>query len=229
MRTPIWNLQCCSINCDFTYLQLIAGPVLSAIHIFSVVEEMRAAPVNTLNPQRTAMIVADFVKVPNSPFYLTYHACLCSAPDSCITNQNGKVSSPAELRYRENLLFPDRLIEEAGSVKVGQPLRKVLNKSSKLEELREIFPKEKFLISCNNLWTDLVLEQSATGEDALRGWLVAALAADMEKLGLGSSQTVLPAAYEKMESIFPSFLSEMKIRGWYTDQFLDGNGSRFAF
>ena len=39
------------------------SPLLSIIHIYSVVEEMRAAPVNTLNPQRTAMIVADFVKV----------------------------------------------------------------------------------------------------------------------------------------------------------------------
>lgn len=43
--------------------QLVVGPLLSIIHIYSVVEEIRAAPVNTLNPQRTAMIVADFLKV----------------------------------------------------------------------------------------------------------------------------------------------------------------------
>lgn len=49
------------IICDI--LQLLVGPVLSVLHIYSVCEEMRAAPVNTLNPQRTAMIVADFVKV----------------------------------------------------------------------------------------------------------------------------------------------------------------------
>lgn len=42
---------------------MIVGPLLSVIHVYSVIEEMRAAPVNTLNPQRTAMIVADFVKV----------------------------------------------------------------------------------------------------------------------------------------------------------------------
>lgn len=45
------------------WLQLIAGPLLSVVHIYCVCEEMRAAPVNTLNPQRTAMIVADFLKV----------------------------------------------------------------------------------------------------------------------------------------------------------------------
>lgn len=44
-------------------LQLVVAPLLSVIHIYSVCEEMRAAPVNTLNPQRTAIIVADFVKV----------------------------------------------------------------------------------------------------------------------------------------------------------------------
>lgn len=44
-------------------LQLIAAPLLSAVHIYSVAEEMRATPVNTLNPQRTAMIVAEFIKV----------------------------------------------------------------------------------------------------------------------------------------------------------------------
>lgn len=44
-------------------LQLIVGPLLSIVHVYSVVEEMRATPVNTLNPQRAAMIVADFLKV----------------------------------------------------------------------------------------------------------------------------------------------------------------------
>lgn len=44
-------------------LQLVVAPLLSIIHVYSVCEEMRATPVNTLNPQRTAMIVAEFVKV----------------------------------------------------------------------------------------------------------------------------------------------------------------------
>lgn len=45
------------------FLQMVVGPLLAGLHIYSVTEEMRAAPVNTLNPQRTAMIVAEFVKV----------------------------------------------------------------------------------------------------------------------------------------------------------------------
>ena len=47
----------------YSFFQLVVGPVLSVLHVYSVIEEMRAAPVNTLNPQRTAMIVADFLKV----------------------------------------------------------------------------------------------------------------------------------------------------------------------
>lgn len=46
--------------------QLIWAPILSAIHLYAVQQEMRAAPINTLNSQRTAMLVADFVKVSTS-------------------------------------------------------------------------------------------------------------------------------------------------------------------
>lgn len=198
------GIQLASTVCSSIQGKLIAAPLLAVVHIYSVAEEMRAVPVNTLNPQRTAMIVADFVKA-------------------------GKISSPADLRYREDVVFPGRVIEEAGSVKVGQPLRKVVKSPSKLEELIEIFPNEKFLISCRNKHRDMILEYSASGEDALRGWLVAAFAAEIEKSVDGPKQTVMRSAYEKMESVFPSFISEVKKRGWHTDRFLDGLGSRYAF
>ncbi|ONK57377.1 uncharacterized protein A4U43_C10F19460 [Asparagus officinalis] len=198
------GIQLASTICSTTQGKLIAAPLLSAIHIYSVAEEMRAAPVNTLNSQRTAMIVADFLKT-------------------------GKISSPADLRYRENLVFPDRLIEEAGSVKVGQPLRKIVENPSKLEELREIIPNEKFIISRKTKHTDMILEHGASGEDALRGWLMAAFAAEMQKSSAGPKRDVMGLAHEQMESVFPSFISEVKKRGWHTDRFLDGLGSRYAF
>ncbi|PNT61484.1 hypothetical protein BRADI_5g15767v3 [Brachypodium distachyon] len=148
----------------------------------------------------------------------------------CSTTQgkSGKVSSPAELRYREDLLFPNRLIEEAGSVKVGQPLCRILS-PQRVEQLRATYPNEKFLLSLKSNKTYMVLEQSATGEDALRGWLVAAFASEMEKSGVGSRDSVLNEAYQKMEDVFPMFVSEVRSRGWYTDQFLDGNRSRIAY
>jgi hypothetical protein len=143
--------------------------------------------------------------------------------------QSGKISSPAELRYREDLLFPNRLIEEAGSVKIGHPLRKVLSPGL-VEQLRTTFPNERFILSQRgNKTRYMVLEQSASGEDALRGWLVAAFTSEMEKSGVGSRDSVLNDAYHKMERVFPTFVSEVRSRGWYTDQFLDGNGSRIAF
>ena len=142
--------------------------------------------------------------------------------------QSGKVSSPAELRYREDLLFPNQLIEEAGSVKIGQPLRRVLCPGL-VKQLRATFPNEKFLLNQKSNKTYMVLEQSASGEDALRGWLVAAFASEMERSGMGSRDAALNEAYEKMDRVFPTFVSEVRSRGWYTDQFLDGNGSRIAF
>ncbi|KAJ4955337.1 hypothetical protein NE237_012120 [Protea cynaroides] len=196
------GIQLASTVCSSMHGKLIVTPLLSLVHIYCVAEEMRATPINTLNPQRTALIVANFLKT-------------------------GDISSPADLRYREDLLFPGRVIEDAGSVKVGRALHKIV-KPSKFGELREIFPKEKFLINCGAKWTDMVLEHSATGEDALKGWLVAAYAASMEKSSHGMREILLLEAYEKTESLFPSFLSELKKKGWHTDRFMDGTGSRFA-
>ncbi|XP_057965608.1 protein root UVB sensitive 2, chloroplastic [Malania oleifera] len=197
------GIQLASTICSSMQGKLVVGPLLAVIHIYSVTEEIRAAPVNTLNPQRTAMIVADFLKT-------------------------GKISSPADLRYREDLLFPGRLIDGAGNVKVGRTLRDVV-KPSKLYKLKEIFPEEKFLLSCGNKWTDMVLELNATGEDALRGWLVAAYAATMENSVHESTASIMQEAYEKMNSVFTPFLSELQAKGWHTDRFLDGTGSRFAW
>ncbi|KAI3874418.1 hypothetical protein MKW92_012172 [Papaver armeniacum] len=198
------GIQLASTVCSTMQGKMVVGPVLSILHIYSVVEEMRAAPINTLNPQRTAMIVADFVK-------------------------RGKISSPADLRYQEDLLFPGRLIEDAGSVKVGRAIRKAI-KPSKLHELKEMFPAEKFILSCSTgKSTDMVLAQNATGEDALKGWIVAALAANMEPSVNSSNDTNFKEAYEQMNNLFPKFVSELKTKGWHTDRFLDGTGSRFAW
>ncbi|XP_078167401.1 protein root UVB sensitive 2, chloroplastic-like isoform X2 [Carex rostrata] len=193
-----------STVCSTMQGKMIVGPLLSALHIYGVTQEMKAIPLNTLNPQRTAMIVADFIK-------------------------SGTVSNPADLRYRENLIIPDRLIEEAGNVKVGKPLCESLNQRS-INRLKEAFSNEKFFINQKGKTSYMVLEVNGTGEDALRGWLVAAFAAEMEKSVASSSEDeILHEAREKMVKIFPSFISQVKSRGWHTDQFLDGNRIRFSY
>ncbi|KAG9155807.1 hypothetical protein Leryth_004069 [Lithospermum erythrorhizon] len=197
------GIQLASTICSSTQGKMVVGPVLAGIHVYSVCEEMRAAPVNTLNPQRTAMIVADFVKT-------------------------GRVSSPADLRYKEDLLFPGRLIEDAGNVRVGRGLHDVM-KPSKLRQLKETFHDEKFLLNFGTKWTDMILEHKATGEDALRGWLVAAYAANTDKTVEEPDQSILHNAYEKMNMTFSPFLGELQAKGWHTDRFLDGTGTRFAF
>ncbi|XP_011080040.1 protein root UVB sensitive 2, chloroplastic isoform X3 [Sesamum indicum] len=196
------GIQLASTVCSSMQGKLVVGPLLSLFHIYCVTEEMRATPVNTLNPQRTAMIVADFLK-------------------------RGRIPSPADLRYQEDLLFPGRLIEEAGSVKVGRPLHNVV-KPSQLHQVKEKFPEEKFILNRGTKWTDMILERNATGEDALKGWLVAAYAAEIEKTLLKTSSDPLEEAYERMVNVFSPFLSELQAKGWHTDRFLDGTGCRFA-
>ncbi|VFQ68250.1 unnamed protein product [Cuscuta campestris] len=196
------GIQLASTICSSTQGKMVVGPLLAAIHIHCVTEEMKATPVNTLNPQRTALIVKNFVKT-------------------------GKVSSPADLRYQEDILFPGRMIEDAGNVKVGRTLSKAI-RPSHLQHLKEAFPEEKFLLCRGPKSTDMILEHNATGEDALRGWLVAAYASAMEKSLHGSGENVVQEAYEKMNTVFIPLLSELQAKGWHTDQFLDGRGSRFV-
>ncbi|XP_071689448.1 protein root UVB sensitive 2, chloroplastic-like [Rutidosis leptorrhynchoides] len=192
------GIQLLSTVCTSMQGKMIVGSLLSVVHVYSTYEEMRAAPINTLNPQRTAMIIEDFLKT-------------------------GKVSSPADLRYREDLLFPGRVIKEAGNVKVGRQLHKAM-KPSRFKQLKEIFPDEKFILNFGNKSTDMVLEQNASGEDALRGWLVAAYVFPAVNLDV----EMLEEAYEKMNTVMPMLQSELQSKGWHTDRFLDGTGSRYG-
>ncbi|KAG5055377.1 hypothetical protein JHK85_007887 [Glycine max] len=154
---------------------------------------------------------------------------LASTICASMQGKAGIVSSPADLRYRENLLFNVHVKEDAGNVRVGKDVHKVI-KPSRLLELKQVFPEEKFLLNFGNKCIDMVLEQDASGEDALRGWLVAAYAAQTHSFSHELSATsVLHEAYEKMNGVFPVFLRELQNKGWHTDRFLDGTGSRFAF
>lgn len=110
---------------------------------------------------------------------------------------------------------------------MGRALHKAI-KPSRLVELQQVFPGEKFLLNRENRCIDMVLEQDATGEDALRGWLVSAYAVQIDKSSHELSASVMLQACEKMNEVFPVFLKELQNKGWHTDRFMDGTGSRFA-
>ncbi|KAG4976770.1 hypothetical protein JHK86_036244 [Glycine max] len=152
---------------------------------------------------------------------------LASTVCASMQGKAGSVSSPADLRYREDLLFPRRLIEDAGNVRVGRDLHKVI-KPSRLLESKQVFPGEKFILNGDNRCIDMVLEQDAIGKDALRGWLVASYAVQIGKSSHELSTSTLLQAYEKMNEVFPAFIKELQCKGWHTDRFLDGSGCRFA-
>ncbi|KAL3677974.1 hypothetical protein R1sor_020930 [Riccia sorocarpa] len=194
--------------------KLLAAPVLSAVHLYSVTQEMRAAPINTLNGQRTAMLVADFLKT-------------------------GKVSRPADLRYRERLILPVGLLQEAGNVSVGASLVSKVSKPSVFMELAKAFSNERFLLNFSDQRTDLILHQSATGEDAVRGWLLAAyahqLAQDNDPCGKDDARShgfglkkmaALRDAHERTERSLPTLIQGLKDNGWHTHLFLEGSGYR---
>lgn len=110
---------------------------------------------------------------------------------------------------------------------MGRTLHKII-KPSRLHEIKHLFPEEKFLLNGGGKCIDMVLEHDASGEDALRGWLVAAYASQMHKPSQELSAGILLEAYDKMNDVFPLFLRTLQNKGWHTDRFLDGGGSRFS-
>lgn len=207
------GIQLASTVCSSMQGKLVVAPLLSAVHLFSISQEMRAAPLNTLNAQRTASLVAEFVKTGNIP-------------------------CPAELRYKERLLLPVCLNHDAGSVEAGAPMKRAVDKPSVLKLWKEKFEKERFLLCFKDKQTDMVLHRNATGEDVVRGWLLGAYAARIaqgegdlevcpgaEGFGLQKSEA-LEQAYEHMEKSFPRLISGLREKGWHTDLFLEGSGER---
>lgn len=208
------GIQLASTLCATMQGKLLITPVLSAVHLYSVTQEMRAAPVNTLNSQRTGFLVADFIKT-------------------------GQVSRPAELRYRERLILPVKLQKDAGNVRVGTSLMRVISKPSELAHLKSQLPDERFLLKFSDRTTDLVLHQAANGEDAIRGWLMAAYAHKFAcqsgsqthglvgEKGFGLRKaSLLKEAYEQTEKVLPAFLEGLREQGWHTELFLGGSGYR---
>lgn len=149
------------------------------------------------------------------------------------------MSKPAEIRYRERLILPVKLQQDAGNVRVGTSLVRVINKPSGLAHLKSQFPDERFLLKFSDKTTDLVLHQSATGEDAVRGWLMAAYAHKfagddahsarelVNDKGFGLKKaSALKDAYEQTEKVLPAFLEGLREQGWHTELFLGGSGCR---
>ncbi|CAI5946591.1 unnamed protein product, partial [Closterium sp. NIES-64] len=73
------GLKLASSVCQTAQAKLAAVPVLAAVHLWSVTEEMRAVPINTLNAQRTNVLINHFLS-------------------------SGELLSPVDMRWRENIM-----------------------------------------------------------------------------------------------------------------------------
>ncbi|GJP56764.1 hypothetical protein CLOM_g15815 [Closterium sp. NIES-68] len=190
------GLKLASSVCQSAQAKLAAVPVLAAVHLWSVTEEMRAVPINTLNAQRTNVLINHFLS-------------------------SGELLSPVDMRWKENIVKPDpphilpaahrlalqpavqgvksssaRSSSIAGATTtiatssisssssrlcVGAPLSEALGSPSNLAKLKKLFSNEKFLLSCPERDTaggvpkkmHLILHKTADGQDAIRGWLLA--------------------------------------------------------
>jgi hypothetical protein len=156
---------------------------------------------------------------------------LTKSSRQCAFWQTGNVSSPAELRYRERLILPVGLEKDAGNVRVGAPLQSGgVGKPSVMAELKQRFNGEQFLLHFGDQATDMVLHQKATGEDAVRGWLLATHVSRLCKERKFQDADVygklLEKAYDETERSLPDLISGLREHGWHSHLFLEGSGVR---
>ncbi|MCO5603477.1 hypothetical protein L7F22_057627 [Adiantum nelumboides] len=204
------GIRLASTVCSRISGKLVALPLISAVHLFSISQQIRAAPLNTLNSQRTACIIAEFVKT-------------------------GNVPTPAEIRYKERLALPVTLNVEAGSVVVGASIRRAFGKPSLLKITKAKFREERILLSFHDRHHDrqthMVLHRNATGEDVVRGRLLSAYIAGgklnpvVQDFG-ARKREAMEEAYELLDKSFPILVLGLREAGWHTDLFLEGGGER---
>eukprot|EP00271_Cylindrocystis_brebissonii_P014383 TRINITY_DN3572_c0_g1_i1.p1 TRINITY_DN3572_c0_g1~~TRINITY_DN3572_c0_g1_i1.p1 ORF type:complete len:644 (+),score=67.78 TRINITY_DN3572_c0_g1_i1:316-2247(+) len=218
-----------------TEAKLLLLPFLSFGHLYCVATEMRATPINTLNAERTALLVTDYLK-------------------------ERRVASPGEVRYRERIIWPADTSQLAGNVRLGKPILSVIGQHpSTLAQLVESFPGEKFLLHFNEdnrgVRADLILHQEASGEDVVKAWLLAGNVAEMAKqrrdergsqcdaaelLSTSSTFPLLPVGEAAMGGVngdylrkdclakatlrtnrmLPELLAGLREKGWLTKEFL---------
>ncbi|MCO5586330.1 hypothetical protein L7F22_040269 [Adiantum nelumboides] len=203
------GIRLVSTVCSSMSGKLVALPLISAVHLFSISQQIRAAPLNTLNSQRTACIIAEFVKT-------------------------GNVPTPAVIRYKERLALPVTLNVEAGNVVVGVSIRRAFGKPSLLKITKAKFREERFLLSFHDRQTHMVLHRNATGEDVVRGWLLSAYIARIAGSKLNPvvqdfgarKREVMEEAYELLDKSFLILVLGLREAGWHTDLFLEGGGER---
>ncbi|GBG89715.1 hypothetical protein CBR_g49568 [Chara braunii] len=151
------GIRLASTVCNTMHGKILTASALSAVHLFASSREMRSTPLNTLNGRRTGMLIKDYL-------------------------ETGKVPRPAELAHKENFLMaPQGTQPVVGDVQLNVPISKTVASPSVLAELVEKFRGEKFILNFRDGRTDMVLHPEATGEDAVRGWLLAACAAQIVK------------------------------------------------
>eukprot|EP00850_Spirogloea_muscicola_P016694 SM000137S00472 [mRNA] locus=s137:311893:315848:+ [translate_table: standard] len=206
------GIRLASTVCSTHARKLAVAPLLSAVHLWCVTQEMKAAPVNTLNEQRTALVIQSFL-------------------------ETGVVPRPQELRYRERVILPVGVNHRAGGVHIAGAAAAVVRRPSDLAAAARRFAGERFLLAFRDGGADMLLHQAATGEDAVRGWLLAACAAEAaEAAGVSGTHShgsggalqvaALPEAYQRMEALAPPLLAGLQAAGWHTHLFLEGSGVR---
>ncbi|CAI5515999.1 unnamed protein product [Closterium sp. Naga37s-1] len=137
------GLKLASSVCQTAQAKLAAVPVLAAVHLWSVTEEMRAVPINTLNAQRTNVLINHFLS-------------------------SGELLSPVDMRWRENIVKPDPPLTLPAAHRLALPPAPHGNKTSSADGQDAI--KGWLLASCISQAISRKAQVAGKGSMGGGGW-----------------------------------------------------------
>lgn len=149
-----------------THLALLSYVSMSSVHLYSAYRTVKCIPLASLNPTRLQLLLDEFFE------------CI----DKGIPLHDITLSSPLEIAIVDPPLFfafytrDERFLPR---IDVGVDLHEHMAQSSmeKLGHLLHLFEKEMYMVAAgpNNTAVQLIIRDGATEEDALKGYMHAAM------------------------------------------------------
>lgn len=189
---------------------LTAYSLLTLLDIFGIYMELRQVVFRTLNPERTSIVVDQYLK-------------------------NGEILTPASVNPQERIFLKPRYKNRTRFSSIA----KAANDPQELETLLKVFRREHYLVSmpakAGSGPCRVVLRRDASNEDVLRALLTVGYVIKAVKESNGArftreeEEAVLRNARHVANKAYAPFFKELRGAGWNTDNLLFGTLKRRGY
>eukprot|EP00188_Purpureofilum_apyrenoidigerum_P004976 Plantae.Rhodophyta-Purpureofilum_apyrenoidigerum.ctg6058.p1 GENE.Plantae.Rhodophyta-Purpureofilum_apyrenoidigerum.ctg6058~~Plantae.Rhodophyta-Purpureofilum_apyrenoidigerum.ctg6058.p1 ORF type:complete len:478 (+),score=56.99 Plantae.Rhodophyta-Purpureofilum_apyrenoidigerum.ctg6058:92-1525(+) len=172
---------------------------VSILHLFSAYREVRSLQLNTLNRQRSHMLIKEYLLSNEAP-------------------------SVYQVNRKERVLFKPWLDSlHAPNIDLAARLRDCAPDAEALTYLLNLYRREKYILTYENERVRIVLRKDAKGQDCLKAFLQAGefwmVYKERGERG-GRNREFLEESYMLANSKFKAFVADATTKGWNTDSVL---------